>query len=99
MPISLPSDKSFDSFDAAVSHVRGPKIPDNTQIYYNQGFLDLELNYAIRSQDSDFGMQVLFGRGLANRTATYINFIRPSGDVRSFRLHDDASMVHLDPRY
>ncbi len=97
--ISLPSDKSFDSFDAAVSHVRGPKIPDNTQIYYNQGFLDLELNYAIRSQNSDFGMQVLFGRGLANRTATYLTFIRPGGDVRAFRLHDDASMVHLDPSF
>jgi hypothetical protein len=95
--ISLPSDKSFDSFEGAISRVRGAKIPDNTQVYYNQGFLDLELNYPIRSQNSDFGMQVLFGRGLANRTATYINFIRPSGEVRAFRLHDDASMVHLDP--
>ncbi|MCM3880939.1 MAG: HupE/UreJ family protein [Vicinamibacterales bacterium] len=97
--ISLPSDKSFDTFDGAIARTRGAKIPDNTQVYYNQGFLDLELNYPIRSRDADFGMQVLFGRGLANRTATYINFIRPSGDVRAFRLHDDASMVHLDPRF
>ena len=96
--ISFPSDKSFDSYEGAIAHVRGARMPDNTQIYYNQGYLDLELNYAIRSESSDFGMQVLFGRGLANRTATYINFIRPNGDVRSFRLHDDASMVHLDPR-
>ncbi len=96
--ISLPSDKSFDSYENAIAHLRGARIPENTQIYYNQGFLDLELNYAIKSESSDFGMQVLFGRGLANRTATYINFIRPNGDVRSFRLHDDASMVHLDPR-
>src|SRR5580765_1390569 len=36
--ISLPSDKSFDSYDAAVTHVRGPKLPDTTQLYYNQGF-------------------------------------------------------------
>jgi HupE/UreJ protein len=97
--ISLPSDKAFDSYEGAISHLRSPKIPENAQIYYNQGFLDLELNYVIRSDASDFGMQVLFGRGLANRTATYINFIRPSGAVRAFRLHDDASMVHLDPRF
>jgi hypothetical protein len=96
--ISLPSDKSFESFELAIAHVRGAKIPENTQVYYNQGFLDLELTYAIRSAASDFGMQVLFGRGLANRTATYITFIRPSGETRAFRLHDDASMVHLDPR-
>jgi hypothetical protein len=40
---------------------------------------------------------VLFGRGLANRTATYINFIRPDGAVRAFRIHDDAPLVRLDP--
>ena len=96
--ISLPSDQSFNSYDSAVSSVRGPKLPDATQVYYNQGFLDLELHFPIRSQDSNFSMRVLFGRGMANRTATYINFIRPDGGVREFRMHDDTSLVRLDPR-
>ena len=95
--ISLPSDRSFDSFDAALARVRGARLPDATQVYYNQGFLDLELHFAIRSQDSPFSMRVLFGRGLANRTATYINFIRPDGGVRAFRIHDDTPLVRLDP--
>jgi HupE / UreJ protein len=95
--ISLPSDKSFNTYDGALARVRGPKIPDATQVYYNQGFLDLELNFPIRSQESDFALRVLFGRGLANRTATYINFIRPDGGIREFRLHDDTSLVRLDP--
>ena len=43
-------------------------------------------------------MRVLFGRGMANRTATYINFIRPDGGVRAFRIHDDTSLVRLDPQ-
>jgi hypothetical protein len=96
--ISLPSDKSFDTYEGALRRVRGPKIPETTQVYYNQGFLDLEMNFPIRSEASDFSIRVLFGRGLANRTATYINFIRPDGAVRAFRLHDDASLVRLDPR-
>ena len=96
--ISLPSDRSFTSYDAALTRVRGPKLPDETQIYYNQGFLDLELLYPIRSQDSRFSMRVLFGRGLANRTASYLTFIRPDGAVREFRIHDDTSLVRLDPR-
>ena len=96
--ISLPSDRSFTSYAGALSRVRGPKLPDDTQIYYNQGFLDLELTFPIRSQDSRFSMRVLFGRGLANRTATYITFIRPDGAVREFRLHDDTSLVRLDPQ-
>ena len=96
--ISLSSDRSFDSYERALARVRGAKLPDTTQVYYNQGFLDLELHFAIRDENSPFSMRVLFGRGLANRTATYINFIRPDGGVRAFRIHDDTPLVHLDPK-
>src|SRR5688572_3458934 len=96
--ISLPSDRSFDTYDGAVTRVRGSKLPDTTKVYYNQGFLDLELHFPIRSDSSPFSMRVLFGRGLANRTATYINFIRPDGQVRAFRIHDDTPLVRLDPK-
>jgi hypothetical protein len=95
--ISLPSDRSFNNYETALQRVRGEKLPDTTQIYYNQGFLDLELIFPIRSQDSPFSMRVLFGRGLAQRTATYITFIRPDAAVRTFRIHDDTPLVHLDP--
>jgi HupE / UreJ protein len=95
--ISLPSDRSFDTYQGALGRVRGAKLPDTTQIYYNQGFLDLELNFPIQSRDSLFSMRVLFGRGLAQRTATYINFNRPDGNVRAFRIHDDTPLVRLDP--
>src|SRR5688572_13872176 len=96
--ISLPSDRSFDTYDAALARVRGAKLPDATQVYYNQGFLDLELVFPIRSETAPFSMRVLFGRGLANRTATYINFIRPDGGVRAFRIHYDTPLVRLDPK-
>lgn len=95
--ISLPSDRSFDTYESAIARVRGPKLPDTTKIYYNQGFLDLELHFPIQSESSPFSMRVLFGRGLANRTATYMNFIRPDGQVRVFRIHDDTPLVRLDP--
>jgi hypothetical protein len=96
--ISLPSDRSYDTYEGALARVRGARLPETTQIYYNQGFLDLELHYPIRSDTSPFSMRVLFGRGLANRTATYINFIRPDGAVRAFRIHDDTPLVRLDPK-
>jgi len=96
--ISLPSDRSFDTYNAAIASVRGAKLADATKVYYNQGFLDLELHFPIQSPDSPFSMRVLFGRGLANRTATYINFIRPDGGVRAFRIHDDTPLVRLDPK-
>jgi HupE/UreJ protein len=97
--ISIPSDKSFDSYDGALAHVRGPKLPDSTQLYYNQGFVDLELRYPIRSDASDFSIQMLIGKGIANRTVTFINYLRPDGLVRAFRLVDETDVVRLDPRW
>ncbi len=96
--ISLPSDRSFDSYERALSVVRGPRLPNDTQVFYNQGFLDFEVAAPIRSSESRFSMRVLFGRGLAARTANHITFIRPDGGVRSFRTHDDTSLIRLDPR-
>jgi hypothetical protein len=96
--ISLPSDRSYDTYESALARVRGAKLPDTTKVYYNQGFLDLELHYPIQSDQSAFSMRVLFGTGLANRTATYINFIRHDGAVRAFRIHDDTPLVRLDPK-
>jgi hypothetical protein len=95
--ISLPSDKSFDSYDGAVAHVRGPKLPDSTQLYYNQGFLDLELLYPIQSPDANFGIQTLLGTGLANRTETLVTFVRPDGAVHDFRVVNPTGVVRLDP--
>jgi hypothetical protein len=95
--ISLPSDKSFDSYDAALAHVRGPRLPNSTELYYNQGYLDLELRYPIQSEASDFGIQVLFGKGLANRTHTFVTFIRPDGASRAFQLLDQTGVVRMDP--
>jgi HupE / UreJ protein len=97
--ISLPSDKSFDTYEAAVAHVRGPKLPDSTQLYYNQGYLDLELLYPIQSASDKFGVQVLLSRGLANRTVTFVNYVRPDGGTRAFRLVDQTDVVHLDPSW
>ena len=100
--ISLPSDKSFDSYDGAASHVQGPKLPDSTQLYYNQGYLDLDLRYPLLSTsvdaaNADFGIQMLLGRGVANRTVTQVTFVRPDGAVRAFRLLDQTGVVRLDP--
>jgi HupE / UreJ protein len=95
--ISLPSDRSFDTYEGALGHVRGPKLPDSTQLYYNQGYLDLELRYPIRSANDEFGVQVLLARGLANRTVTFVNYVRADGELRAFRLLDQTDLVRLDP--
>ena len=96
--ISLPSDRSFDTYEGALARVRGAKLPDTTQVYYNQGFLDLELHFPIQSHIPRSRCVCCSGAVWRNRTATYINFIRPDGAVRAFRIHDDTPLVRLDPK-
>ena len=47
--ISLPSDRSFGSYDSALAHVTGPRLPDDMELYWNQQFLDVLFVYTIVS--------------------------------------------------
>src|ERR1700730_6871198 len=49
--LSLPSDRSFDSYQAAVSHVTRQQDA-GTGIYADQGYLDAHFTYAIASPGS-----------------------------------------------
>src|SRR5689334_15772874 len=47
--MSLDSDRSFASYDAALAHVTGPPLPAATSIYWEQGLLDVLFDYNIES--------------------------------------------------
>src|SRR5262245_47894440 len=51
---SLPSDRSFDSYDQALAYLLGPPLPDDTELVIAQGLLDVLFEYAIQSERSDF---------------------------------------------
>src|SRR6266496_2567138 len=51
--LSLPSDRSFDRYEEALSHVARPVAP-GTSIYADQGYFDAHLTYAIASPSSRF---------------------------------------------
>ncbi len=96
--ISLPSDKSFESYEAALAHVRGPRLPVDTQVVWNQGFFDALLVYQIASEKVGLAIQPYFG-SLAPRVITTVRFIPPNGSVRAFELIGNPGLVHLDPRW
>lgn len=96
--ISLESDKSFASYEEAMAHMNGPKLPRDTNVVWNQTFMDVLLVYNIRSQDSRFSLQSDLAR-LGLRTITVLRYILPSGAVRAFEFADDPGLVRLDPRW
>ena len=97
--VSLPSDRSFaTSYEAALAHATGPPLPDDTELQWKEGMLDVLFEYAIRSDQSRFSINSKLNR-LGLRTNTALRLVLPSGAVRAFDLHNDGGFIRLDPRW
>ena len=95
---SLAGDRSFTSYDEALAHVTGPRLPDDTELFWSQGLLDILFEYPIRSDQSKFSIRPKLAR-LGIRTQTVLRFLPPGGAVRAFEFHGDPGLVRLDPRW
>jgi hypothetical protein len=96
--VSLPSDKSFASFEQALAHVQSPRLADNLDLYWNQQFLDVLLEYPITSDRSEFAIHPRVER-LGLRVSTALRFLPPDGATRAFEFHGNPGLVQLDPRW
>ncbi len=95
---SLPSDRSFASYDEALAHVTGPPLASDTDLYWNQGMLDVLFEYAIQSDRSRFSIHPRLER-LGIRTNIVLRLLLADGAVRAFEFHGDPGLVRLDPRW
>jgi len=95
---SLPSDRSFASYEDAVAHLAAPPLPSETEFLWSQGMLDVLLEYPIRSDRSKFSVRPKLAR-LGIRTVTVLRFLPPGGAVRAFEFLGDPGLVRLDPRW
>lgn len=96
--MALDSDRSFASYDTALAHVTGAPLPAQTNIYWEQGILDVLFDYPIESDHSLFSIHAAFDR-FAQHEITALRFLPPGGTVRAFELLGDAGLVRLDPRW
>jgi hypothetical protein len=96
--LSLPSDRSFDSYAQAIAAFDDPPLPDSTELYRNQALLDVLIRYPIQSAASDFSIEPDFAR-LGLRTTTVVRFLHTDGVERIFEFTGDPGLVRLDPRW
>jgi hypothetical protein len=95
---SLPADKSFGSYEDALAHVTGPPLPPDTELFWTQGLIDVQIDMPIQSDRSAFSIDPKFAR-LGQRTVTVLRFLPPGGAVRAFEYPGDVGVVRLDPRW
>lgn len=96
--VSLPSDRSFDNYQSALDHVRGPPLPPDTEIYWAQGLLDVLLEYPIESERSAFAINPGLER-LGLSVVNVLRFIQPDGSVRAFDFPGNPGLIRLDPEW
>jgi hypothetical protein len=96
--VSLPSDRSFESFDLAYAHIVGDRLPADTELYWEQGLLDVAFEYPIGSDRSEFSISPGLTR-LGLRVNVVLRFLPPGGVERAFDVHGDPGIVRLDPRW
>jgi hypothetical protein len=95
---ALPSDRSFDSFDHALQHLRAPPLPVETDIVWAQSMLDVQLEYPIASDRARFAIEPGFER-LGVRVVTVVRFLPPGAAERVFQFTGNPGLVQLDPRW
>lgn len=96
--VSLPSNRSFSSFDVALANLMSPPLDDSTDLFWRQGVLDVLVTYPIESEDSDFSVNPELGT-LSDQTTTVLRFLVPSGAERVFNYLGNPGVVELDPRW
>jgi hypothetical protein len=95
---SLESDKSFASYETAMAHLTGPRLPENTQVAWDQVMLDAWLQYPITTERSEFSIRPNV-ETLGVRVITVLRFLLPDGALRAFEFEGDPGLIRLDPRW
>jgi len=96
--ISLPSDKSFASFDEALAHVKQRPLSD-ADVFWNQVMLDVLFEYPIQSEHSHFSIAPGGLGRLGLRVVTALRFSMPDGSIRAFEFEGDPGLVRMDPAW
>lgn len=96
--VSLESDRSFQSYEAALANVTGARLTNDTEVYWNQALLDVLFEYPIQSASSPFSIRSAFSR-LGIRVITVLRFVPAGGAIRAFEFEGDPGLVRLDPRW
>ena len=97
--ISPPSDRSFASFEQALTTINGPPLPPQMDVFWNQGYFDVHYQYPIRAPNADFALELHIAPGLRNSLSMALRFLSDDGAEHVYEIHYGSGRVHLDPSW
>jgi hypothetical protein len=97
--ISLLSDRSFASYATALADLHGPPLPADTDLFWNQGFFDTELEYTRRASDSDLAIRVNVAPEVGQRLKVRLEFLPATGASTNLEFSGSTEWTPLNPRW
>jgi hypothetical protein len=96
--VSLPSDRSFVSYQAAYKSFSLAPLSETTLLHHDQALLDVWITYPLTTDNTNFSIDLNFG-GLGLNTTTVLAFVTPEGANRIFEFSGSPGLVELDPSW
>jgi hypothetical protein len=96
--VALPNDRAFDTYLAALGSFMTPPLREDAQLHWQHALLDVQLEYAIASPESEFSLRPALAH-LGLQTTTVLLFVAPDGAERAYQYTGDPGLVRLDPRW
>jgi hypothetical protein len=96
--LSLPSDRSFETYEQAAKHVSEP-LEHGTSIYIDQGYVDARISYPIRSPGSEFSIRTTAGPELGDYLKMPLRYMPASEVSRAMVITSSSGTVALNPTW
>jgi hypothetical protein len=96
--VSLPSDRSFVSYDSALVSVQSPRLADDTEVMWNQLKLDVLMEVPITNARARFSIDPMLAH-LGVNTISVLHFVTADGKERVFQYDSNPGLVRLDPSW
>ena len=96
--LSLPSDRSFDTYDSARRHVAEP-VASDTQIYVDQGYVDAHLVYPLQSSNGEISFRTTAAPELGDALKVTIRYQPMQGAPRTLITNSTQGIVALNPTW
>ena len=96
--LSLPSDRSFESYELATQHVAEP-LERGTGIYIDQGYVDARITYPISSPGSEFSIRTTAGPELGDYLKLALRYMPAGEGGRAMVITSNSGTVALNPTW
>jgi len=96
--LSLPSDRSFESYELAEAHIAAP-MSDDTVIVADQGYVDAHFVFDISSPSGMFSIRTTAAPELGDYLKLALRYIPPGSDGRAMVITSRNGMVALNPTW